>query len=366
MRVDQTDYPLMRIGEKALTDKMDKIAESCTTLDRYPMSLYKCHVHEIRNEVAARLFDSASATDPILKEQYYLFSWLAVYLLNDQAEKFALVEVSERNSLWNHLNLVIDDLVNRLRLSSRPLPFFGGSFYCTGSFVYAQQGIPVPVSPFYQVSAESHDSTLFWPLLAHEIAHLKLSESIEVAEIRKELTRQNLRNEKYSERLDEALCDIIATLLYGPAYVASFGTKFWQLPDERTDEGYPTNQFRIFVMMKVLEGKHTGSWICPILENTCQINEKEARREKISILTDEMLALGDTLVRNPTDVSDLKVASFSRSISSINDGRLDYLFNTLWSMIYERTMTFDAANEAASCLLERWAKRSESLTQSRS
>jgi hypothetical protein len=353
----------MRIGVRALTDKIDKIAESCTRPDRYPMSLYKCHVDEIRDDVLARLSDSASTTDPILKEQYYLFSWLAVYLLNDQVEKFALVGVSERDSSWNHLNLVIDDLVNRLRLSSRPLPFLGASFYCTGSFVYAQQGIPVPVSPFYQVSAESHDSTLFWPLLAHEIAHLKLSESSEMAEIRRELTRQNLRDEKYSERLDEALCDVIATLLYGPAYAASFGTKFWQLPDERTDDGYPSNQYRLFVMMKVLEEKHTGSSICPILENTYQINEKEARRERISILTDEMLALGDVLVRNPTDISDSKIASFSTDISSINYGRLDYMFNTFWSMIYEGTMTFDAASNAANCLLERWAKGSKSSTQ---
>ena len=344
----------MPIGEKALREKIDKIAHDCSRLHQYPMRLFKEHVEEVRKEVIGRLLDSEATTDPILKIQYYLFSWLAVYLLNDQVEKFALVKTSANNSMWKQLNTVIDDLVNRLGLSSRPLPFFGGSFYCTGSFTYTERGIQL--SPFYQVSAESHESILFWPLLAHEIAHLRLNETDMVNDLRSELTRQNLRNEKYRRRLDEALCDIMATLLYGPAYIASFGTKFWQILDELSDESYPSNQFRLFAMFTTMERNDVGQSICSILRDNFQISERQAKKEKISFMMDEMIELGDKLVRHPTDVDEAKIADFCVNPNSIDKGRLDYLFNTLWLMTYQGTQTFDAVTDMANGLLERWTK----------
>lgn len=362
MRANQADYSVIAIGEKALREKIDKIVHDCSRLHQYPMCLFKKHVQEVRKEVIGRLLDSEAATDPILKKQYYLFSWLAVYLLNDQVEKFALVETSANNALWNRLNTIIDDLVSHLGLSSRPLPFFGGSFYCTGSFTYTEQGIHL--SPFYQVSAESHESILFWPLLAHEIAHLKLNETDDVNNLRSELTRQNLRKEKYRRRLDEALCDVMATLLYGPAYIASFGTKFWQIQDELSDESYPSNQFRLSIMFETMERKRMCPSICSILKNNFQANERQARREKISFLTDEIIELGNALVLSPADVDETQIVDFCDNPNSIDKGRLDYLFNTLWLMIYQGTQTFDVVTDIAAGLLERWTKRSQSLAKS--
>jgi len=355
MRINQTNYPVIRISEKALLEKIDKIAKDCSRLDQYPMTLFKDHVKEIKREVETRLSDSASTTDPILRKQYYLFSWLSIWLLSDQLEKFTLVEASTSDPMWSHLNIVIDDLVHRLGLSSKPLPFFGSSFYCTGSFAYTERGIPV--SPFYQVSTESHESILFWPLLAHEIAHLKLHETDDVRNLQRELSKQNLRSEKYRERLDEALCDIIATLLYGPAYIAAFGTKFWQILDEYHDESYPSNQFRLFIMFKIMEDRDTASWTYSI-RNNFEVNERLARREKISFLTDEMIELGKRIVQNPADVDGAKIIDYCSNPNMIDKGRLDYLFNTLWLMIYQGSETFDVATNMAKDLLERWTKGS--------
>lgn len=354
MRINQTNYPVIPIGEKALLEKIDKIAKDCSRLDQYPMTLFKDHVKEIKREVETRLSDSASTTDPILKKQYYLFSWLSVWLLSDQLEKFTLVEASTSDPMWDNLNIVIDDLVHRLGLSSKPLPFFGSSFYCTGSFAYTERGISV--SPFYQVSTESQESILFWPLLAHEIAHLKLHETDEIRNLVRELSRHNLRNEKYRERLDEALCDIIATLLYGPAYIAAFGTKFWHIPDEYHDESYPSNQFRLFVMFKTIKDEDLGHLFNSI-RNNFEVNERLARKEKISFLTDEMIEFGESLVRNPAAVDGAKIIDFCSDPDRIDKRRLDYLFNTLWLMIYQGTKTFDVATNMAESLLEGWTKR---------
>jgi hypothetical protein len=349
----------MPISEKALLEKIDKIARDCSKLDQFPMSLFKNHVEEIKREVVTRLMDLASTTDPVLKKQYFLFSWLSVWLLSDQAEKFTLVQASTSNALWDDLNMVIDDLVNRLGLSSKPLPFFGSSFYCTGSFAYTERGIPV--SPFYQVSTESYESILFWPLLAHEIAHLKLNETEEVNSLRRELTRRNLRDEKYRERLDESLCDIIATRLYGPSYITSFGTKFWQVLDSYHDESYPSNQFRLFTMFKVTEEMNLGPLLSSI-RNTFQVDERLAKREEISFLIHEMIELGKRLVRSPADINDAKLLDFCNNPSTIDRGRLDYLFNTLWLMIYQGVKTFNATTDTARTILERWSKRSKSTT----
>jgi hypothetical protein len=363
MRINQADYPVIPISEKALLEKIDKIAKACSRINQYPLTLFKEHMEEIKREVETRLSDSASSTDPILRKQYYLFSWLSVWLLSDQLEKFTLVEASIGDPMWGHLNIVIDDLIERLGLSSKPLPFFGSSFYCTGSFAYTERGIPV--SPFYQVSTESRESTLFWPLLAHEIAHLKLHETDEARNLRRELSRRNLRSEKYRERLDEALCDIIATLLYGPAYIVAFGTKFWQILDEYHDESYPSNQFRLFIMFKTMEDKDVEPLFYSI-KNNFQVNERLARREEISFLTDEMIELGQNMVRNPAQIDVGKIIDFCRNPNKIDKGRLDYLFNTLWLMVYQGTKTFSAATDMAQSFLERWTKRSQPSTKGRS
>lgn len=359
MRINQATYSVMPISKKALLEKIDKITRDCSRLNQFPMTLFKNHVEEIKRKVTTRLVDLASTTDPVLKKHYFLLSWLSVWLLSDQAEKFALVEASTVNPLWNHLNVVIDDLVDRLGLSSNPLPFFGSSFYCTGSFAYTERGIPV--SPFYQVSTESYESILFWPLLAHEIAHLKLNETEEVSSLRRELTRRNLRNEKYRERLDESICDVIATLLYGPSYIASFGTKFWHVLDAYHDESYPSNQFRLFTMFKVTE-KANISPLSSSIRNTFQVDERVARREEISFLADEIIELGKRLVRNPAEVNDAKIIDFCNNPSTIDKGRLDHLFNTLWLMIYQGAETFNAATDIARSILEGWSKGSKSTT----
>lgn len=351
---------MIPISEKILLQKIDEIAQDCTRLNKYPMSLFKNHVTEIKREVTTRLTDSTSVTDPVLRKQYYLFSWLSVWLLSDQMEKFTLVEASTDNPLWKHLNLVIDDLANRLGLSSKPLPFFGSSFYCTGSFAYTERGIPA--SPFYQVSTESHESILFWPLLAHEIAHLKLKETEDASNLRRELTKRRLNKEKFSERLDEAVCDVVAAFLCGPAYIASFGTKFWQILDEYRDESYPSSPFRLHVMFKAMENKEAGPLIKSI-KSKFGVDEKLAKKEEISFLAEEIVELGRSLVRKPAEVDDAKIIEFSENLNMIEKGRLDYLFNTSWFTVYQGTQTFDIATSAAKSLLERWTKGSEPLTK---
>jgi hypothetical protein len=360
MRVNQTDYSVIPISEKALLGKIDKIFGDCSELNQYPLTLFKSHVDEIRRQVSTRLSDSASAVDPILKQQYYLFSWLSVWLLSDQIEKFTLVRSSIGNSLWGHLNTVIDDLARRLKLGSKPLPFFGSSFYCTGSFVYTEYGIQV--SPFYQVSTESHESILFWPLLAHELAHLKLNESNVLDDLGKQLTRKNLKGEKYRERLEETVCDIIGAISYGPAYIASFGTKFWQLMDQYQEEDYPSNQFRLLTMFKALDEQNQGPSI-DVFKSTFKVNDRVAKKEEISFLTDEMIELGKSLVESPADIDDAKIIDFCNKPNTIFEGRLDYLFNTLWLMIYQGAKTYNDASIMATSLLERWTKRSHSTTK---
>ena len=107
---------------------------------------------------------------------------------------------------------------------------------------------------YYELCVDHTDPPVFWPLTIHEIAHCWLSKHEYVDDILSQHS-SNIRDislDTAASRIEESLCDVIATKLIGPAYPLAFINRLWaQLGLEIPD--YPKNNFRIECMAKVLD-----------------------------------------------------------------------------------------------------------------
>lgn len=74
---------------------------------------------------------------------------------------------------------------------------------------------------YYVIAVDYSDPPLLWPLVFHEIGHCLLSVRDDVDRICEQSiswVRSDISLETIHRRLEEALCDVIATYLIGPAY----------------------------------------------------------------------------------------------------------------------------------------------------
>jgi hypothetical protein len=154
----------------------------------------------------------------------------------------------------------------------------------------------------------------------------------------------------------------MATLLFGPAYIAAFCTRLWHDLASLPNENYPSTQFRLRMMLNSIEGKSSGPLVSSIFANI-ELNERQVKKEKIFFLADEMLDLGKNLVQNPANVTDAKIVEYSHNPSLITKGRMDYLFNTFWLMVFQNNTDFDSATKAIDSILKGWTKGLEPLAE---
>lgn len=106
-----------------------------------------------------------------------------------------------------------------------------------------------------------YDNPLNWTILAHECGHTDLKG------IEKLLSNPKLIPDEITGRdrmlienwIEEIYCDLIATKILGPAYLASFATFVLLLSgiegNERSSETHPSNVLRINIIQEYLESK---------------------------------------------------------------------------------------------------------------
>jgi hypothetical protein len=169
--------------------------------------------------------------------------------------RFESVEKRSKDSKWIALNNFITNYLGEFKFLSTPMPLLGDSYYSTGSFQYYRKLSLRLTKEYYLVSVDSTDSPIFWPLVLHEMAHCWLGSSHVVNSIyaAHNNNMNGLDREVAENRIEEALCDSLATSLIGPAYPFSFINKLWAQFSREVSNWYPTNEFRIECMANILD-----------------------------------------------------------------------------------------------------------------
>jgi len=197
-----------------------------------------------------------TSKSPSVRRSYLWLCDTALQWLLLQYSLFRIAEASVSDRRWTALNHFVSFYTKKLSLGVAPLPLFGYSYFSSGSFSYYKRLSFRLEKEYYVVSVDKSDPPLFWSLAVHEFFHCWLgmredidricsSQSIGTGRIDRTITER---------RVEEALCDALATRIIGPAYPHSYLHKLWAQFPVSVDVTYPTHRFRIECMAKVLDG----------------------------------------------------------------------------------------------------------------
>jgi hypothetical protein len=155
---------------------------------------------------------------------------------------------------WPAFSKLITWLSRTLGLDQIPIPMLGGAYFT--SSLYREQ-FQAEIPHYYLTSADAFDETLYWPLMAHELAHCKLNETSHVKtalrEARKRGVDRKLGAEACQRRLEQVLCDVLATRLLGPAFALSFAQKLEPVFSFPLPIDEPSFQLRLECIASTLE-----------------------------------------------------------------------------------------------------------------
>jgi len=155
---------------------------------------------------------------------------------------------------WPAFSKLISWLSGTLGLDHVPIPMLGGGYFT--SSLYLEQ-FQAEVPHYYLTSADAFDEPLYWPLMAHELAHCKFNETSHVKtalrEARKRGVDRKLGAEACRRRLEQILCDVLATRLLGPGFALSFAQKLEPVFSFPLPIDEPSFQLRLECIASTLE-----------------------------------------------------------------------------------------------------------------
>jgi hypothetical protein len=306
------------------------------------------HGREVLSLVAKFLEDADSSADAEVALTYYYLGWLHLEILSHQIQTYHVSIGTREQARHPMAKLLLRGFSERAGLSSLPVLVLGDSYYSTGSFAY-QGPTGKRIDPFYQVSADLTDSVLFLPALSHEVFHCRLSES-GFPVLREVLVERGLREDEDAQRLEEALCDALATRIAGPAFVYAFVAKYWQNPAD--EEGnHPRDSFRHSVMYAQLRTlfeepilhRLTGYW---------QVDDRDAQREPLWVVSLEIAKFASDLIPEGPSIEFLN----DEDLESAEHHDPIRLINAAWVGVLEKRWSFDEADSSVSKVLERWSR----------
>jgi hypothetical protein len=316
----ETDETYFLNSKKYIEEKIYNARIEIASINDSFLSAFVEHGKEIIQKASEKLSDSTFTKNPTTRKIYHRNSLLYLDLLGQQIETLRLAEATRNDSRWKILEYFTSETAKQLGLNPMPIPIFGSTYYATGSFVYSSYRLDV-TRHLYQVSVDINDSALFWPLLAHELVHCKLSQ-IDITNLEKKIKECRLIDETHQRRVKESLCDCIAARIFGPSFLLAFITMSWAFGPSA--EEYPNQDFRIKLILETLS---KSGWSLPReFTNIININEKLSEKEEIHPLFDNIIEMAIKSTTKNIDNSFLKFDLFS----SASRTSLDVIFNAGW------------------------------------
>lgn len=346
------DHGLPLTGRENLESKARSVEKLLSSFEGRGFPEITSHGKEVLAAARGFLADADSAADLQVALSYYTLAWFDFEALNHQIETFQVGAAGRSQPRYVPTEFVLRAYSKRAGLAVPPILSLGGSYYSTGSFGY-QARERRRLRPFYQISSDCSDSLLLLPALAHEVFHCGLNET-GFAELRSVLVERGLQEEQHAERLEEALCDALATRIAGPAFMFAFMSKYWQLPPEVV-EMHPRDSFRVRVMYDQIHRACDGP-TADRLTAHWKIEQEDSDIEPLSILADDISDFAAKRIRSPFS------ADFLTDDIRVQPDHRDpiRLLNVAWLNILEGRWPFAEADGWASDLLERWSRPGDS------
>ncbi|MFQ5974807.1 MAG: hypothetical protein ACE5J5_00630, partial [Candidatus Hydrothermarchaeales archaeon] len=328
-------------------EKKIRAIESITpNQSKYPYNTFSHHSTDVIKIVKAKLREADVSKHDIIKINNYSISWFYLARISRQIECLKLVENSMALQHWDLLREFTLNCAKRLDMKFEPLAFFGREFYCTGSFAYPEYGRKL-INPFFQVSCDNTDPSMFWISLAHEVGHCKFSQ-LNLSEIEKKLVSEGLNKGIYKRQMEETLCDGLATYLFGFSYPLAFFMKFWLTPPSSAN--YPNFDFRISFMLELL--KKSNFEIPKLAMDFLVFDKREAKKEYIEFLRDDLITICIETVSEPADYTLEEINKITNASEMSKCNNIETLYNSAWLLFLQRKTEIDELTKEVHCCLE--------------
>ncbi len=267
-----------------------------------------------------------------------LFISEADLLLSSFAHQNQLVNSAWKNldaKGWPAFSKMIGWLSGTLGLDRVPIPLLGEGYF-TSSLDLEQFQAEAP--HFYLVSADAFDESFYWPLMAHELAHCKFNETSHVKTVLREVRKKGLDRKLGAQvcqrRLEQVLCDIVATRLLGPGFAFSFAQRLEPVFSYPLPVDEPSFQLRLECIASTLDDAE-------LTDSARTIRSTVQAQFETDWNDDPLASLKPTLIRRCEDlpllISKEKYETSIKASSSLLSQLLSsdpvMLFQTAWLSI---------------------------------
>lgn len=188
---------------------------------------------------------------------------------------------------------------------------------------------------YYVLSIDKSDPPFFWPIVLHELSHCWLSSRDDVDRIcgRHLSDLRRIDREIAERRVEESLCDALATHLIGPSYPYAYLNKLWARFPVHVSITYPSHKFRVECMATVLDRMDCFQAGADLRNVSDGVFNGSWDDEEISWALDEIVDVTSEL---PLLVGEDVVQRASRSLSMLDispPDDLPTLFLACWMLI---------------------------------
>ncbi|MHA1389693.1 MAG: hypothetical protein ACTSR9_14790 [Candidatus Thorarchaeota archaeon] len=264
------------------------------------------------------------------------------------------------SSRWTALQHYLEHGKQLLSIDSPVLGSFFNSYGATGRFLLDKRIGRTSSHNYFLILVDELDSPLFWPLSVHELAHCWLSSQDSVVEISSELIT-SLEPEIQEGRVEEALCDAVATAIMGPSFVFSYINRLWTGFIRSNSPEYPKNSFRLKLMTRILKKNGYSDELQEIESMISDLGCDDWDDEEIanSLSSVEEFALELDFISAPPN--------FETEISSVSEFKknppenLQKLFHVGWNLLNQSDIeTYDEWARSINSTIQKTLERNRS------
>ncbi len=245
---------------------------------------------------------------------------------------FKLSHHDSTTSKWKSLHSFIKTSSELLEIGRPVMGAFYNTYGSTGTFILNRRMGQPSGDEYFMVMADELDPPIYWPLVTHELSHCWLSSQSIVEEISSQVHPEELETRFVERRVEEALCDAVATSLMGPSYIYSYINRLWSSFMMQNSQEYPNNSFRLELMIRIL--KQTNHEEVSELES--MIEETTSMDWEDEAIVDSMILMEDFMEQLPLTVRPEDLGTEIRNIDEFVEtppSDLQKLYHVGWTLL---------------------------------
>lgn len=184
------------------------------------------------------------------------YAALANHLINGVSEDlslFKLFEQSVSDERWKSATNMVLECSEFMGVSPIPAVVLSGSgYFNTQGPPDIRTDIGKNIPKYNVVSVEQLHSPILWPNVIHELCHFLVLESEAPDKIYTSIGDYQLEIESTQDKIEEAICDCVATLIMGPSYPFSYLAQYFQILSNTAHIRHPSDSLRLKLMSDIL------------------------------------------------------------------------------------------------------------------